>query len=887
MTTHSTALAAALASATTRIAHGTAKASAFGSTGLRFRCKRDSNAGAADPWNTGTEFINIGMAGPLAVNPTTGAVTLGTLSGTTTRAGADLSTGKSVWRIVDAGGTIYQQGSIGLPGSGCDLIMSASPAANSGFVIASATIFPPSSLPINGPEVPYRVVMEDWSSGSAVDAGSAIFDTDAASLAFQHADIAAQIGTTYWKQSSQSLALGNFEFGVHLFTLDARVNADANVPGYEIRVGIRPRNTWAKYPVNGISTGAYNAATDSTIPPPHKLRYENSSGTVLGRSQMQDGLPVNGAGNTNAWSASVPYRPWFNVKMMHKWVSCKLKTSAKATKFFPGMVAEALRPSMAKQGYSCNEVYTTMGAPDALNSGSHWFATERWPLPKDQRDSTTDYLSSDPYLFDIGTYAAYEGRPAHVTGWDYEPGSMSARNVLTGPGGSRFDRSALPTSIVLDISDPTGTRLKDGVPYSTMRKAWGDSYCNNAYHEFTDVKTLARLPDVGMVAGDYVYGGSYYDPGSPIKDADHTVQVYTAGQSASTVAYDKDGRSHYNGFARDNLHSYDNPAAMVYLYNSPVDVIGATMAQNAHIMAQLVNAPANSTPAGYFMQRNHAWRWKMYVEMWLVGTTHPLGRTQAQQETLFQTELETIYTQIVVPATTPADANYNTQMSTALRNLGVSCRADGAVVVGTQKFWRMETKSHVFYMSQVLQMMLQSGLWDVMHAKNAACAAALDYTIRCLDLYCIDWILDTGGRMELYAYLPSGEGDGEAQPISAGVATGAANPSICASWAAWGAAWPKVGSRDWLYLEDGTTRAGRPEQDITQHLRAQYAFMRRDNPGFGISNARLADACAAYQGYYDIITARTAAAATPVLKREADWTFMLPCVGFKLKTPTA
>jgi hypothetical protein len=169
---HSTALASALASATTRITHGNAKSSAFGSTGLRFRCKRDANAAAADPWATGTEFINIGMAGPLTVNSSTGAVSLGVLSGSTTRAAADLSTGVSIFRVVDSTGNIYLSGTIGLPGSGRDLIMSASPAANSGFSIVNASILAPSTLPLGGATstgLPATLTVEN-TSASAIGA---------------------------------------------------------------------------------------------------------------------------------------------------------------------------------------------------------------------------------------------------------------------------------------------------------------------------------------------------------------------------------------------------------------------------------------------------------------------------------------------------------------------------------------------------------------------------------------------------------------------------------------------------------------------------------------------------------------------------------------------
>lgn len=146
----SSSFAAALVGAAHQVACGTLGSAALGSSGLRFRCKHDP-AGGADPWASGTEFLNIGMAGPLFVDPDTGDMKLGAMSGATVRNAANLATGTAAWRI--EGNSHYIEGTLGLSGSGRHLIVSGSPTATTGFAIAGAIIRPRPDLPINGNSV--------------------------------------------------------------------------------------------------------------------------------------------------------------------------------------------------------------------------------------------------------------------------------------------------------------------------------------------------------------------------------------------------------------------------------------------------------------------------------------------------------------------------------------------------------------------------------------------------------------------------------------------------------------------------------------------------------------------------------------------------------------
>lgn len=89
-------------------------------------------------------FRNCALTGAMIIGG--GAITgLGNASGTTVALAADLSTGASILRI--EGGEHWMEGTLGLPDSGCDFIISANPTATNGFALSSVSISAPDHLP--------------------------------------------------------------------------------------------------------------------------------------------------------------------------------------------------------------------------------------------------------------------------------------------------------------------------------------------------------------------------------------------------------------------------------------------------------------------------------------------------------------------------------------------------------------------------------------------------------------------------------------------------------------------------------------------------------------------------------------------------------------------
>lgn len=883
MLTFDSALQSLLDSASSKLDWANIIKTQLGNT-RRLRCKRTSNTGSTDVWTDGTEFLNVGMTGELSL--LAGNITgFGKTTGTTVRLAADLSTGLSVLRI--EGNGHFVQGTFGLTGSGADFTVQSSPTTTSGIGFsskakASAPVLLPSGTGPIPPDLdansPATVTLEDWSNpASPVTVGSITFNNRKLNWVFDDLEVASEMGDVRITQCTQSLIFGDtgeqFEFGATLFSINGSVNSENSNTIHQVLIACKPYGRWASYP----AADTFNMATDITFPKPFKMILKKGDGSVLHTWEMRDGLPINSPQLVAGRSDTNALRPLWNCAEMLEWESYDPKISTKATKWLPGFTADSIRPSQAKFGTSSNGAIPLISGRGQVNSYNQWFALPQWATPSDQvYGSTTENNAldpnSDPYLFNVPTYFSGGGgtaKGARATGWDYEPGSISGHDWYTGPGGPRFDRAVVPTPLALFMSDPTGSRLHNNETYKMMCKSWGRAYFNHSHHYITDVKTLASIPDQEAIDGLWSFADAYY--GTSNRTAAKSISLQAIGNGNDIIPVDKNGNPFWNGWALDDLHSYAQPGWWALIFNSPMHAYSAKLRFNSQWMSALQASHKDTPTTGFFMVRAQAWRWLHLVMMWKLSSNHDFGISRAQIEDRFQTEIETMHDTVYLPAYGPSPVS--NQYFDGIRNLGIPV-SDNADVGGDFNDGNPPvthtavalSNGLTYYMSNVLALMKQTGCWNIMRSKSAKCQTALTFLIQCLDKYSLDFILDTDGRKEGYVFIKN-------RPIGTPI-------SVPSSWAAWATDNPKVGVEDWIHSSDGSFA----EYDVAQHLRAQYAFMRRDFfPE--ITNPRLAAACTKYQNFYDTWAARVAAETVPFNKTLKDWPTRYPSLGI-LKPPT-
>lgn len=869
----SSALDATLAATPDQKAWATALKTALGST-PRVRCFRDANAAAVDPVATGVEFLNAGTVGGVTV---VGAkiTSFGTLTNVTTKLAADLATGKSVLRIEGNGNWV--QGSVGLTGT--DFLFTANPTGAASLGIAADLRMSPPALLASGtgfappPDPVYTIDIVDWSSGAAGAVQTLTPNVRMKNWVYDHPHMAATSGDCRVHRCAQSVVLGEIEFGALVWGMHPSANAQTSDPVYEILVIQKPTSTnWPGYP----ASAGYQVGTSNTFAPAHKIVIRKN-GVAVKTIEMRDALPMNSPqlNMDGAQIATKPIRPWMCTAQVYYYRSARPKLNPSAAQLHSGYESDVLRPTTAREKSSTNPIYPLYAFRDQLDSVNQWYALNKWALPADATTITT-VPNGDAFLYGVTTESAGYGSLGYglvyLTGYGYEPGANGGHDWHSGPGGSRHDRAMVAHPFAAYLANSSYVRPKGSEPILDLVDDWSMNYCNIPHHVYANVVTGATIPvdEVFGAKGSANYwtqgGNTWYGSLESYVEAgkSKTVNFFGIGNGAGQVVgapyrgsyIDKNNRLPFHGALNDQEHCYKSPFMAAAYFNSPAMAHLTKHSAINTILAQLGDVAPDKHPGGWFLLRTTAWRYKPYVENWYLSTDHELGISRTLIEDRFQKELEklhdTIRKDVVVD-------NLQTPYAKAMRNLGVPIRWQ------SDNQWHQASQSLTFYIAGVFHLMKTTGLWDVMVAKSSKCRDALYFMIDCLDLYAIDWILDTDGRNDYYAdVIKTGRSD-----------LTAAEPF--ANWAEYAALRePPNGQSNWIKNPDGSRKN---ESDGSQHLRYQYLTLRK----YYITQAEVPCkrangidlALAKYRDFYqqraDSITTLAAGGASNDTLRRADW----------------
>lgn len=875
MLKYDSALQARLSTAPSKSAWSSILVDALG-TNLTLRCRRNDSASEPNVFdsNSSIEFYNATLNGPAKIAGSA-IVSFGSSRNATVRLPANLSSGASVLRIEGNGHWI--EGTLGLTTSNSDFKASKNPTEKTGIALTGLSISAPKNLtsgtgPV-APELnagaPAFIELVNWANpASPVSVKIIALNQRKEDLVYQDADLASEMGDVRITQSSETIIYGNFEFGATMFSIHGGLNDEvAGVPVHQILVAIKPYGTWATYPF----ADTFRVSRDTTFPDPFKINILDQNRNIIGTIEMRDQLPVNSPELSQFYDYKpTPLRPHLNCGQMLFWESARLKYSSKAHHFCPGVRAESNRPSMAKDGDSANgSILFTRAGRTQYNGTLTYYAAPQWPLhyTTDQWNDLGDTFD-DPYLFNTRNYHADEGRRSRISGWDYEPGSISMHDWYIGPGGPRHDRACLHTPLVRYLTEPNGVRIKGNVPNRTLLDAYNKGYFNHSHHWVMDVKNFTKMPVKFAINGNIAftrgfYGSGQYVPGGLTRHVDLRALPNGGGASEQPPPV-KDGHVWFwNSWSTDNHHSYVSAYLATIFCNSPAHTFSGALRFYAHVMGQLGAASPEGGVVDGFLGRQHCWRLLQLTLAWKAATTHFLGISREDIETRFQRELEAIYDQIYVPNVIN---NVQNRYHEGIRKFGLPIEltipTDPSHAYYGYKYYTTHSDTKTFYFAGLLQLMKQLGVWKVMRERSAKCNTALLFVVECLDKLGIEGFDITEGRywrgVKVSELKPKDE---EGSPITYD------------DWDDWLAKNPKEGQATYLTNIDGIGDRGR--MGATSSMVFQYIFMRQTYfPE--IPHPRLSSAVEKAQWQLDQLTARVDAASTPSAKRSADFKYQYP-----------
>lgn len=833
MLTFDSTTTAALNLAASKLAWCEIIATALGATGRTLVCKR---AASGDAWATGTVFRDLDMTGTIS---TTGAVlsSLGVTSNARVQLAADLTTGVSVWRISNAAGTRWMQGTLGAIGSGAD-VERPNPTATSGDDFGGVTIRPPALLPSGtGPaapawtsDTPYTIVAESYETGSPVEAWRLDFNVRDENFVYEAPFMAEETGDVAVHLSDATGMCGDIECGILMMRVGGHVT-ESGRPHERVLIGMKP--SIPGWPGSSL----YNKATMNTFLPPFKFRVLNMEGVELYVMQMRDGLPINHKSmgldefyDPSTGTVAVPVgsgpkwgtpghvvRPHIQCEMFLQYCNEHPKIHSKAkTRLHNGIVAQALFPRHARKQASTNEANRMFSVYD-MNSHNNMFMIPQWPQPSGNLPRPTPI---DPFMADpnAGT-AAYVCR---MTGWDYEYGSISGHTWFSGPGGPRFGRSALSSQMTMGLSDMEGFRPEGMVPWRRIYNAYGDAYFNHARQQLSDPRLFTpAITKTQTLNGSFGVQDGYYQSGS-ITAANTLVTLttgrgnkygnpngsdHTPSQYSLDRYYDSTGRHPRNFYEwESNLHGHGQPGEYAIFGNSPAHALLQTHAYNNWSAGVLGNRPPGTNATSYFGQRTHAWRWLSHVMTWACGSKHRLVFSQQEiEDGRIKIELMRIYTDVWVPT---YELNSQDLFFDGIRKMGkpgAHKAAEGSDYITHNG----DGGGLFYYMGQALHLWKVTGLWDRVWSWGLPYQRVLKMVIDCLDKASIEWILATRGRF-------GGAIISLARPTPDYVFTAA---DIPADYYALDAIFPDTGLKDWNHDESGQIVW---DEEATTHMKPQW-----------------------------------------------------------------
>jgi hypothetical protein len=690
----------------------------------------------------------------------------------------------------------------------------------------------------------WTIELQDWTGGSGVVVGSTKLDKPLEDIVWDDPELARNMGVVKVQGTDAAIKWLGFEFGA--IRLSSPVAAEGSRPLEQVLIGAKPSGRWSTYPY----ADTFDPRVDQTHPPAFKVVLREANGAVIHTFEMRDGLPINSPQlSQTRLPGTGPLRPFFNVGMLLPWQSALPKLNPNFETSVPQFTAN-YPESRSKLAHAYNGA-NPMLAPGAFgrqqfNGYNHWHQLPKWPLAPE----ATGEVNLDPYAYNVATYGngdPRKERSAWVSGWDYEPGSVSGHDWFTGPGGMRHDRAVVPVPLAYLFSNPNYRRPKDLTPIRDLANAWGLAYFNHSGHYLRDVQRFTQILGTSAERATHRQMGAYYGNRKQfaptaqsidmrgITNGDYRLEGDNGG-TPDSYYLDKAGNRFWNGWLVDAEHLHQTPYWYLIALSSPMHLLASRAAFNQSFLARLGMTDMDMRPTSLWNagpsytavnSRVQAWRWMHYAMMWKVGSNSSFGFRQADVEKMFIEDLHAWHDKILIPTLNETKNPFHV----AIKKLGVPVSA-------TQKdnLWYLSVEGSAlnYYHAGVFLTMKKMGLWDKLRT-DAKSKAVLDFVVDSMNKFSVDFILDADGRPDTMSFVIAGPFN-RFEDIDA---------SHVPNWSEWAQMFPKRGLQSWIRQENGA----KFESYAGPHLRAQWAIMMRDwFPEH--SSQRIRDAASKYEAYY-------------------------------------
>lgn len=813
-------------------------------------------------FNAGTVFRDASLSGEMVIDGDV-IVRYGYTHDVTVCTAATMINGVSVLRI--EGNGHWLEGLLGLKDMpNVDFILPANPTTTNSIAVTpnlrvKTKKFTPSGSTYSAPELDvdapgYIIIRGYEDEANPKEIGRLPLNNRVEDWVFSDKEVAEGMGDIRCTLSTEVVTYDDIQFGVVMFSKNKFFNAEADVPVHQVCGLMMPtKENWDGYPrMKGYREGTkvINGANvkyglSNTFPKAFKVEVYSRTDKFLGLLEMdRDGLPINSDKLQEFASLSKPLRPHMNCGQMLLWQSHELKMSPYSKKWFPGMDLRVLRPGMHKE----KAYYRGANGMQSLGREDHalqnYMALGRWGCAINVQAISED-LCLDPYMYPMNPgnsgntdaslstskwivahdvpeseMASIHYARSRLTGWQHEWGSDCGHDQVAGLGGVRTDRGVLPGAMMIHLSNPNFTFLRDNSTIKERIKSWNLGYMNHPIHWVTDLRTMSTIPIKEVFEGKWSLSKTFYGPNPSYTSGGtaYAIPIFISRLGSITTRNDRphgglwtdaNKRMPWNHFGADMLHDYATPGDTALHYCSPAHAFSARFRYMVHMMLGLGDSNPNKNVEKYFATREHAWKIKQHSTIWKLRSEHPIfGVSGPDIEARAATELGQVYKAFYVPLWVE-DAQ-DTQ-SISLKRFGTPIHWSS----GSGK-WTARSFGLTYYMSGILVLARQYGFFTKMWNRDEVTQKALLTIIRLLDAGSIEYFSQTNGS---YMGTTGGGGVFGGPPYIPLDHTTAVNPTMPKDWKEWrDVKWPLLGKEDWIHNPDGTYNG----PDSSEQLRASW-----------------------------------------------------------------
>ena len=580
----------------------------------------------------------------------------------------------------------------------------------------------------------YKVVLEDWSSGSGVPHARELVMTKPAAQNCKFEDTSLFSTQASWTEVLPKGPVPNIN-GINYYCEGIRMGNYVQLQfGYDWDSTQMPANPF------GDPSGKESYMI------PHKWMIYDSTGALLGRIEQPNGQPLNTTTSPACWSGSLDGRGVAIITANNKWYP---KGTVRS-----GIIWRSHEPAAYSQQQIWNTVPTyDLAVPFASQTGYsvnggdmrifgsegqvNGFANYRW-MPWESSTYTDMITAGQNSLnpWKVGTNDISMTPNAGV--WlKYTPFNQMGRSPITGPGGTRDDRQIMPEPLARYARDVTVKRLHDNRDMKQIALDYLTGYVSDPYHCFENGRLTPLYkgqPRRNITMRNHYYGEGeagtppekayYVQGGRPYEWATATnplrVAVPYAGKTNDRPMFGT------NMIDQDHAHQFPHWGSLMW-QTPEFAMLGHKFGDQARLyLPWILNNEWDE--AGEFASRGAAWKYTHAALAWKTASsnsTRLYSRADILDWVVF--DFESFYDRYY--ASTPGFLNPPASITGSANNAIFAAAAHFGPCLYNGDYGVYQHDFMIGYWLSALHAAEKLGFNDALRAASPKCAAVVNWLI--------------------------------------------------------------------------------------------------------------------------------------------------------------